>query len=303
MSAVFAGARQPFQTDMVHGHANILMKSGPAGAVSGSSAAAVTNKAAVSVEEFEAFVRGLAHFEKLLATTIPAAAAAGRVTSSDPSLYQGGVLGTDLAQARVPCYADPTIELTLHVTTHFLRSTSTTSAHAASGEAAPAAVLAENEARWVRALSNDWVGVVWCDGCQRDLLPSSLASANAFVVVAVHPHKDTQNDTSGDNGQPLGTSEDGPSSRLYRIQVLTKEPLRLSATSTGPLCDGCVGSSPLLPLLVRQTALNAWNALRREAKDELAASQRRETHLVHAMAAAHQASMRPVALSSTTHAV
>jgi hypothetical protein len=84
-------------------------------------------------------------------------------------------------------------------------------------------------------IGNDIVNVIWTEH-RRDYKPTTITSQFNFAHIIVYP-------------LPNG---------LFRIQVFKKDKVDLF----GPLLDGMVISKKLLPLLVRQTAINANRTVR-----------------------------------------
>ena len=85
-----------------------------------------------------------------------------------------------------------------------------------------------------RHVGNDIVHIVWCESERTDYRPAVITSQFNDAHIIVYPLR----------------------SGLYRIVVTSKEKF------FGPLLDGMVVTGAQLPLLVRQTAINANRAVR-----------------------------------------
>jgi len=203
------------------------------------------------------------------------------------SSFCGGLTLADLAEGveAVPVFVDSTTELALHVSTHM---------RCDDGE--------KRTKTKMKHLGNDWVHVAWSES-DRDFLPSAFSAQANFVCLVVYPHRRSSGDSAAPtapltnsaslqtSGSAVAAAQTAPSSlssqRLYRIQVLAKEPLGGLVTTTGPLADGCVVGGDALPLLLRLTCLNICAALRQERKVDMEHLERRAASLARATAAAN----------------
>jgi hypothetical protein len=167
--------------------------------------------------------------------------------------FTGGITPSALAEGvnSVPHYEDQVCELALHVSTHIRTD-------------------GDQQIHKTRHIGNDTVTVVWSED-SRDFLPSTFTSQLTAVSIVIYPHRRALPDT-----------------RLYRIQMIVKDPLGVLVSCTGPLTDGAVVTADLLPSLVRMTCVNAHFGLRKEINEELENSQRRMACLEKATAAAHE---------------